>query len=84
MNDIVPYKFKIYEEEEDCYTTYQRVENQEGEDVFVAYNLDQYLEDAIIGRELFDAVEYIEAVQFGMNLAAQGYNCIKIEYKKDE
>ena len=81
MDNTVPYKFKVYEEEEGYYITYQRVEDQEGKDVFVAYNLDQCPEDAIIGRELFNAGEYIEAVQLGMNLAAQGYNCIEIDYE---
>ncbi len=78
-----PYKFKVYEEEEDYYITYQRVENQEGKDIFVVYNLEQCPEDAIIGRELFDAWDYLEAVQLGMNLAAQGYTHVTSEEIKD-
>lgn len=79
-----PYTFKVYEEEEDYCIIYQRVEDQEGKDIFVAYNLDQCPEDAIIGRELFTAQQFLRAVQLGMNLAAQGYNCVRTEYAEDE
>ncbi len=84
MSNTVPYKFKLYEDGDDHTITYQRVEDQEGKDVFVAYNLHECPEDATLARGLFDAYEYLQAVQLGMNLAAHGYNCIRTEYVKEE
>ena len=46
--------------------------------VFSTYNLNECPEDAIIGRDLFDASDYLRAVQYGINLAKQGYNKIEM------
>lgn len=51
---------------------------------FQVYNLNECPEDAIIGRELFDAADYLSAVRFGMKLAQEGYNQIAIENIHDE
>lgn len=52
---------------------YQRVKDEIGT-CFAVSNLDACPEDAIIGRDLFDAYDYLEAVRYGMNLAKQGYD----------
>jgi hypothetical protein len=38
----------------------------------------------MIGRDLFDADDYLKAIKFGMNLAKQGYDDIQIEFKKSD
>lgn len=49
---------------------------------FSVHNLCECPEDAIIGRDLFDADDYIRAVKTGMRLAQEGYTDIDVEYKK--
>lgn len=44
---------------------------------FSVYNLDECPEDAIIGRELFDASDYLRAVRYGIELAKQGYDSVE-------
>ena len=36
-------------------------------------------EDAIIGRDLFDAQDFIHTIEFGMGLARKGYTGIDVE-----
>lgn len=57
---------------------YQRVEDG-SELCFSVANLDDCPEDAIIGRDLFDAYDYLEAVQYGMELAKQGYDGVEFQ-----
>lgn len=61
--------------------TAQEVEINNKEE-FNCYNLDECPEDAIIGRDLFDANDYLNAVEFGIKLAKQGYDGIEIEEKE--
>jgi hypothetical protein len=49
---------------------------------FSVRNLSGCPEDAIIGRNLFDADDYIRAVKTGMMLAQDGYTDLDVEYKK--
>ena len=49
---------------------------------FSVSNLCECPEDAIIGRDLFDADDYIRAVRAGMRLAQEGYTDIDVEYNK--
>lgn len=71
-------------EEKDEYdnVNYQQVSNPE-EDVdniktnFSVSNLDDCPEDAIIGRDLFDATDYLQAVKTGIKLAQAGYTDIR-------
>lgn len=49
---------------------------------FSVCNLSGCPEDAIIGRDLFDADDYIRAVRTGMMLAQDGYTDLDVEYKK--
>jgi hypothetical protein len=57
--------------------TYEQV-SDEGKNIFSVYNLNECPEDAIIGRDLFDAYDYIRAVRYGIELAKQGYD--EVEY----
>ena len=41
-------------------------------------------EDATLGRALFTAWDFIEAVKFGMDLAAKGYTDIEVEKEEYE
>ena len=71
-------KFEIHEKEGyDYYFDYQRVLDEDGKTVFSVCNLADCPEDAIIGRCLFDAGDWIDAVKYGMELAAQGYSDIE-------
>ena len=58
--------------------TYEQV-TDEDKNLFSVYNLNECPEDAIIGRDLFDAYDYLKAVRYGINLAKQGYD--EVEYK---
>ena len=52
-----------------------------GEDDSIEYhvsNLDECPEDAIIGRNLFDTFDYVEALRIGMSLAKDGYTDIEV------
>ena len=45
---------------------------------FLACNMDDCPEDAILDRDLFNAYDYLEAVKFGMELARKGYTDIEL------
>ena len=52
-----------------------------GEDDSIKYcvsNLNECPEDAIIGRSLFDTLDYVEALRIGMALAKDGYTDIEV------
>ena len=51
--------------------------------IFSCYNLDSCPEDAIIGRCLFNGYDYIEAVEFGMKLAQEGYTGIELDIREE-
>lgn len=70
-------KFEIHQKKGyDYYYDYQRVKDEEGVK-FSVYNLAECPEDAIIGRDLFNASEWIDAVKYGMELAKRGYDEIE-------
>ena len=46
--------------------------------VFSVWNLNECSEDAVIGRDLFDEHDFINAVKLGMKLAQEGYTNCKI------
>lgn len=60
--------------------TYEQVNNEE-KCLFSVYNLNECPEDAIIGRDLFDAYDYLKAIRYGIELAKQGYD--EVEYVDD-
>ena len=74
---------KIYEKF-DRYDDYVRSHeiycNEDGVSIdFDAYSLNKYPEDAIIGRDLFDAYDYIRALNKGIELAKMGYDQVDSE-----
>ncbi len=73
---------KLYVEE-DRYegVRYQEV-SDELETKFSVSDLSECPEDAIIGRDLFDADDYLRAVKYGIALAKQGYD--DVEYELEE
>lgn len=61
-------------EDYDYYVKHHRVtDRNSGKVVFRACNLADCPEDAIIGRDIFDAYNWLDAVKFGMELVRQGY-----------
>lgn len=58
----------------DYYYEHEKVIDPDtGKAVFSVYNLADCPEDAIIGRSLFDAHDWLRAVKYGIELARQGY-----------
>lgn len=80
------YKFFIEEKEDydTCGTGYQKITDEDGHWLFSVSNLCECPEDAIIGRDLFDAEDYIRAVKFGIELAQKGYDDIEEFYFETE
>ena len=60
--------------------TYEQLNNEE-KCLFSVCNLNECPEDAIIGRDLFDADDYLKAVRYGIELAKQGYD--EVEYVEE-
>ena len=61
-------------EDYDYYYRHHKVTDpKNGKVVFSAHNLAECPEDAIIGRDIFDAHDWLRAVNFGIELAKQGY-----------
>lgn len=56
----------------------------DNEEVFSAYNLNECPEDAIISRDLFDAWDFIKAIELGMKLAKEGYTKLNITTAENE
>ncbi len=57
-----------------------RQEVYDGErQLFRVHDLTDCPEDAIIGRDLFDAYDWLRAVRYGMELAKQGYTSVGFE-----
>ena len=69
--------------EEDYYDgiTYELVRDEETY-LFSVCNLNECPEDAMIGRDLFDAGDYLKAIRYGIELAKQGYD--EVEYDEVE
>ena len=75
------YKVVVNQEENDYDgVCYEFIDNDMMQ--FSVSNMDECSEDAIIGRCLFDAGDYIRAVKTGMMLAQEGYTDLDVEYKK--
>ena len=53
------------------------IDRDTGRCLYYVSNLEP--EDAIIGRDLFDGWNWVEAVRYGMELAKQGYDGIDVE-----
>lgn len=62
----------------------QEVENKEEDINFYVSDLSECPEDACIGRDLFDADDYIAVLEKGMELAKKGYTKIDVEEIKED
>ena len=77
-------------EDYDCYYEWESVVDKDtGRCLYYVNNLNECPEDAIIGRDLFDGSDWVEAVRYGIELAKQGYDGIEVEnvtipYGEDE
>ena len=47
---------------------------------YSVYNMCDCPEDAMIGRDLFSAEDYVDALKLGMKLAEMGYTDIETDY----
>lgn len=56
----------------------QYIRDEENNISFGVYSLNECPEDAIIGRDLFDANDYIRALNKGIELAKKGYDEVKV------
>ena len=65
------------------YRHHEVTDPETGKEVFNAYNLADCPEDAIIGRSIFDAYDWLGAVKYGMELAAQGYTDVALKEVQD-
>lgn len=63
-----------YATDEDDFAVGVSLFDQNDSMVFSAWNLNECLEDAVIGRDLFDELDFIKAVKLGISLAKQGYD----------
>lgn len=73
------YNFQAqYETDKDDFAVGVRVFDDNDNMVFSVYNLNECPEDAIIGRDLFDEQDFINAVKLGMKLVQEGYTDCKI------
>lgn len=73
----------VYEEINTWYTDRQSVVD-DGKTIFSVCNLCECPEDAIIGRDLFDAHDFVRAVEYGMKLAKDGYTSIEVVISNEE
>lgn len=62
----------------------QELENKEENINFSVSDLSDCPEDACIGRDLFDADDYISVLEKGMELAKKGYTKINVEEIKED
>lgn len=61
-------------DEDICEDTRQQIVDKDNEIYFSVNNLCDCPEDAIIGRDLFDATDYINTLNKGIELAQKGYS----------
>lgn len=54
-------------------------DNEDEKIKFRVSDLSECPEDAIIGRDLFDARDFIRVLQLGFTIAQRGYDCITVE-----
>lgn len=62
----------------------QSISDKNNDLYFGVFNLSECPEDAIIGRDLFTADDYISALNKGIMLGQMGYNKVVAKYEKTE
>ena len=67
-----------YETDSDDFAVGVSVFDKNDNMVFSVWNLNECPEDAVIGRDLFDEQDFINAVKLGMKLAQEWYTDCKI------
>lgn len=75
-------KTYVYEEEGEKYDYYSQCLYDPDDDMRVVFDvcdLTDCPEDAIIGRALFDADDYVDALNKGIELAKAGYDRVEIK-----
>ena len=72
------YELTLYQRKEDYDIVFQRLKDENDKTLFTVGNLNETPEDAIIGRDLFDAGDYLAAVRLGIKLANFGYTDVVI------
>lgn len=78
-------QLKVLEEMQYCSPVYQEVIDVENnKQLFSACDLTETPEDCTLFRDLFNAWDYIEAIEYGMNLAKEGYDEIDYIVERDE
>lgn len=61
---------------------FQTVFDSDGHRIFYVGDLNECPEDAILGRDLFDAGDFIDAIKLGMRLAKDGYEDLEVSYEE--
>lgn len=61
-----------------CDCNRQEVRDRRGATLFSVCDLDRFPERAVIGRDLFDANDYVDALRTGIALAERGYTDIEV------
>ena len=67
-------KLTVIEGNDDCAS--QEINDTENGISFSVHDLYECPEDAVIGRDLFDAYNYIKALNKGIELAGKGYTSV--------
>lgn len=60
----------------------QEILDPHGKFIFTVGDLNECPEDAILGRSLFDAGNFIDAVRVGIQLAKDGYEDLEVSYEE--
>lgn len=74
----------IYDEDEYVGPIRQEISNEDQNIHFAVCNLSECPEDAIIGRDLFDADAYIRSLNKGIELAEKGFTKVSANYIKED
>lgn len=73
-----------YKDEDDFRIESQWLTDDDGRELYSVYDLNECPEDAIIGRSLFSAYDWIDTVKYGIELAKQGYDSVDIVEVEEE
>nr|DAN84900.1 MAG TPA: hypothetical protein [Caudoviricetes sp.] len=79
------YKVEVIEEFDNYLdmARYQEIISPEGKTIYSVCSLEECPEDAIIGRCLMSAGEYIDILNAGIKLAKQGYDKVTCTYRDE-